>query len=125
MLVSFTTARGILPKFSPNNEKKFDPISQEVEDYYLPRLLGRGFAYDVQENPDNYDDLLDGVEFEDCNEETIKFKGLYYILTYFIFAQYVEESKVQDSYTGFVEKVRPDASTSTQGQESTKKQSRV
>jgi hypothetical protein len=123
MLVDFTTARGIIPKFSPNNEDKFDPISQEVEDYYLPRILGRGFAYDVQKNPGSYTSLLEGVEFEDCNDETVKFKGLYYVLTYFIFAQYVGESKIEDSFTGFVEKSRTDATTSSQGQESTLKQS--
>jgi hypothetical protein len=119
MLVSFAESRVIKPAISPNNQLKWEPIAQEVEDYYLPRILGRGFAYDVQKNPSKYEDLLDGVEFEDCNKETIKFKGLKYILTYFTFAQYAGESKITDTFTGFVEKNRTDADTSTQGQEST------
>lgn len=120
-LVTFTEARVIIPKIAANNQLKWDPIYQEVETYYLPKLLGRGFAYDVQKTPANYDDLLDGVEFEDCEEETIKFQGLKYILTYFAFAQYIGETTV-DTFTGFVEKNRSDATGATQGQDSTMKQ---
>ncbi len=122
MLASFAEARVIKPKLSANNQTIWNPLFQEVENYYLPKLLGRGFAYDVQKTPANYTDLLDGVEFTDCNDEIIKFQGIKYILVFFAFAQYVGESPIVDTFTGLVGKNRDDARTATQGQESTLKQ---
>jgi len=120
-LVTFTEARAIIPKIAANNQLKWDPIYQEVETYYLPKLLGRGFAYAVQKTPASYTELLDGDEFQDCEEEEVAFLGLKYILTYFAFAQYIGETTV-DTFTGFVEKNRNDATGATQGQDSTMKQ---
>lgn len=117
MLVDFATMQTIVPQISPNNEKKFDPISQQTEDYYLPKYLGRSFAYDVQQNPANYTDLLDGVEFLDCDGNTIKFKGLKYVMAFFIYAEYINVIKYTDSFTGVVTKNRNDAFTTSQGQE--------
>lgn len=116
MIVTYDIMQGIRP-ISKNNQVRFEQISQEIEDYYLPKYLGRAFAYDVQTNPANYTDLLDGVEFSDCDDNTIKFKGLKWVLAYFIYASYIEEIKYRDTYTGIVTKNREEANTITQGQE--------
>ena len=81
MIVTYAIQQGIKP-VSANNQVKFEQISKETEALYLSQYLGRAFAYDVQQNPENYEDLLDGIEFTDCNDNTINFKGLKYILAY-------------------------------------------
>jgi hypothetical protein len=116
MIVTYDIMQTIKP-ISANNRNVFGQYSQETEDYYLPKYLGRAFAYDVQENPANYTDLLDGVEFTDCDGNTIKFKGLKYVLAYLIYPEYLEKTKYRDTYTGMVTKVREEASTISQGQE--------
>lgn len=116
MLFTYDNQQGIKP-VSPNNQADFDQISQETEELYLPDYLGRSFAYDVQKNPSNYTDLLEGVEFEDCDGETIMFKGLNYIFAYFIYAEYLAQTKYKDTNTGFVLKNRDEATQTTQGQE--------
>lgn len=116
MIVTYSIMQTIKP-ISANNRTKFEVMSQEVEDYYLPKYLGDAFAYDVQTNPSDYADLLDGVEFEDCDGNTVKFKGLKYVLAYFIYAEYIVETKYADTYTGMVTKNREEASSITKGQE--------
>jgi hypothetical protein len=115
MIVDFATQQTIRP-VSANNQTRFEQISQEIENYYLPKYLGRAFAYDVQKNTGNYSDLLDGKEFT-CGDETYYFRGLKYILSYFIYSSYIEEIKYRDTYTGMVTKNREEANTITQGQE--------
>jgi hypothetical protein len=103
---------------SANNQVLFDQISQETEDLYLPQYLGDGFAYDVQENVGNYDDLLEGDTFTNCNDETVKFKGVYYWLAYFIYAEYSWQTKIKDTMTGLVLKNREEATSVSQGLQS-------
>lgn len=116
MLVTFDIQKTIKP-VSSNNQAIFEQISEEIENYYLPHYLGRSFAYDVQTNPGDYTALLEGVEFDDCGGNPIKFKGLYYVLAYFIYAEYLEKTKYKDTNTGFVTKTREEAAVITQGQE--------
>ena len=89
----------------------FDQLAQEVEDSDLQTLLGVALLQDVQDNPTEARNvtLLDGGSFEDCNGNTIKFKGLKYILAYMNYSQYVAEGYAADTFSGFVKASRPDS----------------
>ena len=120
MLVDWTKMREIVPQISPNNQKKFEPISQQTEDYYLQHYLGRAFADDVQANPTNYTNLLEGETFEYCGD-TINFRGLYYILAFLIYGEYTWQINTVDTFTGRIGKNRDDANTISQGREEKEK----
>lgn len=117
MLVTYEIMQTI-KEISENNKVLFDQISQETEDLYLPQYLGDGFAYDVQENVANYTDLLEGDTFQNCDDETVMFKGVYYWLAYFIYAEYSWQTKIKDTMTGFVLKNRDEATSISQGLQS-------
>ena len=63
------------------------------------------FAQKVQETPEDYDDLLDGSEFDYCGE-LVKHKGLRYVLAYYTYSEYVKNSDVADTFTGMVQQNR-------------------
>ncbi len=116
MLLDYEKMKAIKP-ISGNNKAKFEIISQEVEDQYLPAYLNDAFAYDIQQNPTSYQELLEGVEYDTLSGVKVKFKGLLYVLAYLCYPAYLEETKYADTYTGFVTKNRDEANTITQGQE--------
>ena len=91
----------------------YDQLATEVEETDLQKLLGAALLQDIQDNPDEPRNvtLLEGGTFEDCNGNTIKFKGLYYILAYMNYSQYITESFAQDTFTGFVKKERNEATS--------------
>lgn len=117
MLFTYDIQQGIKP-VSANTQTKFEQISKEIEELYLPKYLGRSFAYAVQKTPDNFTSLLEGIEFKDCDGDDIKFLGLNYVFAYLIYAEYAWLIKFADTYTGQVIKTRNEAETITQGQES-------
>lgn len=89
----------------------YDQLALEVEDNDLQQLLGAALLQDIQDNPTEARNviLLDGGSFEDCNGDTIKFKGLRYVLAYMNFSQQIMESDIADTFTGFVKKNRNEA----------------
>jgi hypothetical protein len=113
-LLSFLEQQGIKP-ISSNNEQKYYQLAVEVESLELDKLLGYAFYQDVSANPDNYTDLLNGCSFEDYNDRIVTHRGLKYVLAYLNYAKYVGESYVQDTFTGFVKKVRPDSESISSG----------
>ena len=101
-------------KISENNQSKHYLLVEEVESTDLRKLLGDAFLYDIQTNPTNYTDLLNGVEF-DYGTDKLKHKGLKYILAYLVYAKYIGESFVQDTFSGFVQKNRQESETVSEG----------
>lgn len=113
-LLTLQQQQAIKP-ISANNETKFTQISKEVEEFELSKLLGYAFYQAVVSAPEDYKDLLDGCQFTDKDNNTVSHKGVRYLLAYLNFAVYVQESFVSDTFTGMVQKVRPDSEPVSQG----------
>lgn len=108
LLLNFSKQLEIKP-MSQNNQDRFNQIGAEVESLELDKLLGSAFYQAVSTTPTNYTNLLDGCSFVDDNGNTITHKGLRYVIAYLNYAKYVGESYVHDTYSGFVQKTRPDS----------------
>lgn len=106
-----------IKKISKNNESKYDQLAEEVEERELQDLLGVALLQDVQENPTTAANvkLLDGATFKDCNDNTIKQKGLRWILAYMNYSEYLGTSFVADTFSGFAQKTRNDSETISEG----------
>ena len=89
----------------------YEQLAQEVEEKELRSLCGVALLQNVQDNPTTSENLtlLDGGTFSDCDGNTIKFKGLRYILAYMNYSKYIYESTISDSFTGMVSKNRTEA----------------
>jgi len=96
----------------------FTQIESEVENLELRKLLGNALLYDLQTNPLTALNvlLLDGTIFENCNNDTVEFQGIRFQLANMVYAEYMLESKIQDSYTGMVKKSRPESVELSQGE---------
>lgn len=116
------TQQQLIKPISPNWAAKikqtsgvtnYDQLALEVEESKIQPLLGAALLQDLQDNPTSAENviLLDGGTYENCNGDTIKFKGIRYILAYYNFSQLVSESFVADTYTGFVKKDRQETET--------------
>lgn len=124
LLLSLAQQQAI-KKISPNwassikntgGTTNYDQLAQEIQDFYLGDLLGDAFAYDLEQNPSNYTDLLDGSTFTDCNDNTVYQRGLRYCLAYWNHGKYISDSMVDDTFTGFVQKNRQETQTISSGQ---------
>lgn len=109
-----------IKEVSANNVKKITQIIKEVEELELDNLLGAAFYQDIVDNydtnnTDQYKDLVEGSTFVDCNGDTVKHKGLWYLLAYLNYAEYVMEANIEDTFTGFVNKVRTDSQSISNG----------
>lgn len=120
MLLSFTNQIAIKP-ISLNNQQRYDLIATEVENYQLRDLLGAAFLYDVQKKaaelviPAEIKTLLEGGEFLDCDNNTVKFRGLYFVLAYLNYEKYIGNSSYFDTFSGMVTKLRPEGENMTEG----------
>ena len=101
-------------KISDNNQSRHPQLVDEVENSDLRKLLGDAFLYDIQINSSNYTDLLTGVEFYCCGSK-LKHRGLKFVLAYLVYAKYIGESFVQDTFSGFVQKNRQESETISDG----------
>lgn len=97
---------------------KYEQMALEVEVSKLQPLIGVKFLQDLQSNPSTVANslLLNGGSFIDCEGDTITFKGLKYAIAYLNFYQYISESYVADTYTGFAQKTRPEAESLSSSQ---------
>jgi len=100
---------------STNNAHRYEQIAAEIEETDLKALLGTPLLQAIQETPENHTNLLDGDTFEDCNGNTIKHKGLRYVLAYLNYAKYISESSVQDTFSGFAVKQMEDSNPANEG----------
>jgi hypothetical protein len=104
-------------KISANNGGKYDQLAFEVENKELSDLLGVALLQDLQTNPATASNLLllNGDTFTDCNGNTIKHRGVRFVLAYLNFSRYIGESMINDTFTGFVVKTRPDSEQISEG----------
>lgn len=84
-----------------NNAHLFDQIQSEVQNHDLQKLIGFEFFNELFQNIGDYTSLLDGgvYIYKDTN---YSFNGLKYVLAYLFFARYIRESRVNDTFSGFV-----------------------
>ncbi|MCQ2608770.1 MAG: hypothetical protein MJ197_08805 [Bacteroidales bacterium] len=100
----------IMQRYKPcskNNRAKIEQLIEEVEFLELSKLIGC----------DIYNQLV-----IDCSKPTqeddvcaICNNGLYKCISYLVYAQYLVESNVADTFTGFVQKTRQDSENIPQG----------
>jgi hypothetical protein len=116
LLLTYSQQQGI-KKISPNNQIKYDQFAAEVEEKELRSMLGVALLQDLQNNPASVNNvkLLDGTDYVNCINQTIHFKGIRYILAYLNYAKYIGESFVNDTFTGFVAKNRPESELISEG----------
>lgn len=108
LLLSYSQQQAIRP-ISSNNESKYAQMAAEVESLEVDKLLGSAFYQDVVDNPDEYADLLGEYEFTRADQTTIKHRGLRYVIAYLNYSKYIGESYITDSFSGMVQKLRPDS----------------
>jgi len=84
-----------------NNEHLFDQFQDEVQNHDLKKLIGFEFFNELFQNIDDYTLLIDGGEYT-VDDTTYSFRGLKYVCAYLFFARYVRESRIKDTFTGFV-----------------------
>lgn len=106
-----------IKKMSANNEAKYAQIATEVEEEELRSLLGVAMLQDLQDNPTETNNarLLNGDSFENYLGQTVKFKGIKFILAYLNFAKYIGSSFVSDTFTGMVVKTRAESELVSEG----------
>ena len=95
----------------------FEQLQAEVENTDLKKLIGPAFLYAIQQTPTdvNYVKLLDGIDFEDCDGNTIEFKGIRYQLAFINYSRYVGKSDQADTFTGMVRQNRSETSPLSEG----------
>lgn len=116
LLVTWAQQQAIKP-FSVNNSSKYDQLAAEVESLEVDKLLGPAFYQAVAAAPtdENYVKILNAYTFTRADESTITHKGLRYVIAYLNFAKYIGESYIADTFTGFVQKTRPDSQQISSG----------
>lgn len=86
----------------PNNYAKFDMLQTEVEYNDLPKIIGTDFYQELLRNTENYSVLLNGGTYTTGGYQ-YRFKGLKFVCAYLLYARYVRESYMQDTFSGFVQ----------------------
>ena len=81
--------------------KVFPQLQREVEANDLQSYLGFEFYHELKRNTSNYTTLLNGGEYE-VGGVTYTFSGLKYVCAYLLYARYVKQSYVKDTFSGFV-----------------------
>ena len=84
-----------------NNAHLFEQIQSEVQNHDLRKLLGFEFFNELFKNIADYTLLLSGGEYT-YQDSTYNFNGLKYVCAYLFYSRYIRESRVNDTFTGFV-----------------------
>lgn len=84
-----------------NNAHLFEQIQAEVQNHDLKKLIGFEFFNELFKNIADYNLLLSGCEYTYL-DGTYNFNGLKYVCAYLFYARYIRESRVNDTFTGFV-----------------------
>ncbi len=102
LLITFNEQQSI-KKISANNEDSFADIMEEVQTNELQDLLGFELYQDLINNPTSAKNviLLDGTTWI-YNSQSIVMKGLKYVLAHYFIAQYAEEIRKKDTFSGYV-----------------------
>jgi hypothetical protein len=111
LLLSWAQQQAAKP-FSLNSEPKYAQIASEVESLEVDKLLGSAFYQAVSADPTNADyvKILDEYEFTRADGvNTIKHKGLRYVIAYLNYAKYIGESHIIPTATGLRQKTTPES----------------
>ena len=92
---------------SQNNIPLLNQLIIETEEVKIRQLLGC----------EVYDKITDEISSSNISSslQNILNKGLYHCVTYMVYARYVQESMLVDTFTGFVTKNRPDSQAASVG----------
>lgn len=85
------------------DEERVNTYIRESEMIDLKSALGDALFLDVKDNPEKYDKLLNGGEYEVCGEKRI-FSGLKRTLAYYTYARVVKNGNGNVTRYGFVNK---------------------
>lgn len=84
-----------------NNIPKFELLQKEVEQNDLQLYLGFEFYHELQRNTANYSILLNGGTYYQSGVP-YRFAGLKNVCAYLLYARYIRQSYLQDTFSGFV-----------------------
>ena len=84
-----------------NNFQKFEMLQKEVEQNDLQLYLGFEFYQELQRNTANYSLLLNGGTYYQSGV-AYRFAGLKNVCSYLLYARYIRQSYLQDTFSGFV-----------------------
>ena len=92
---------------SQNNIPLLNQLITETEEVKIRQLLGCQI----------YDAITDEISSNSISEQLqhILDQGLYHCITYMVYARYVQESMLVDTFTGMVTKNRPDSQAASNG----------
>lgn len=113
-MLSFDHQQEIKP-CSANNLEEWMQFRNEVVRSELRRLLGPVMAANITAAPENFTALLEGDTLEYCGSE-ITHAGLRFVLAYMVYARYVTEQHLKDTFTGVVKKSRSEAESAGDGE---------
>ena len=96
----------------------FQILENEVEESVLADVLGLPLLQDLQDNPETVTNLvlLNGGSFVDCNDNTVKFKGVRYALAYMIHYRYPNATTVKETAAGLVRKNSEESNPASVGE---------
>ncbi|MCK9577381.1 MAG: hypothetical protein M0R51_15865 [Clostridia bacterium] len=103
MIISYDKQQAIKP-VSLNNQSIFEQIAKETEMLELSALLGIAFYQEIDNNKEKYSEILNATTFVNSQGYNITHQGLYYVIAYLVFAKYIANSYVNDTFSGFVKK---------------------
>lgn len=92
---------------SQNNIPLLNQLIVETEEVKIRQLLGCEI----------YDAITEEISSNSISEQLqhILNQGLYHCITYMVYARYIQESMLVDTFTGMVTKVRPDSQVASSG----------
>ena len=86
---------------SDNNIDRFTQLQMEVEYNDIVQYLGAEFYQELKRNLANYTDLMNGGTYL-YNGVAYEFAGLKTMFCYLLYARYVRDSYIQDTFNGLV-----------------------
>jgi hypothetical protein len=84
-----------------NSLSKFEQLQNEVEINDLQKYLGTEFYQELKRNTSAYSKLLNGGTYT-YNDVNYSFSGLKNVCAYLLYAKYVRQSYITDTFSGFV-----------------------
>lgn len=85
------------------DDARLEVYIRESENIDLKSALGDGLYLDIKQNPDKYTTLLEGGEYEFCNEKKV-FAGLKVALAYYTYARFVKNGDGHVARFGYTNK---------------------
>ena len=92
----------LIKPIDKNNQALFPSLQVEVEMNDLQLYLGKEFYQELLRNTNDYKTLLNGGSYE-YSGVNYTFKGLKYVCAYLLYARYVRQSYIQDTFSGMVQ----------------------